>query len=403
MTPYTTQTYVKRCLLITTAIVSLCGCNHGVPIVNLGIDDSYVVPRMQLLQLDTALPGVKYCWIDEQGAIVGNQKSFTFVSATTGTFKFRVEVSRDEETIQQEFTITVIPEEIEYSPYIAEVLDYHPAPGQFINTMPQYVAGDTYEDILFKCNEEICGDSRGTVSLGAFGGYLTFRFDHTVVNVAGENDFSIFGNAIYQTAASAPRKGGSCEPGIVMVSLDLNKNGIPDDPWYELNGSEHYNPLTVRSVTVRYSQPDPNREIIANGNIADENYIGWSSSIGDSGHIAKNIYHHQDYFPKWENTETLTFSGTSLPRNSEDPSGIGSYFILYAFDWGYADNHPNSRQELCSFDISNAIDSNGLPVYLPGADFIRVYTGILQSCGWIGETSTEITQARDLHIPDKSL
>ena len=35
---------------------------------------------------------------------------------------------------------------------------------------------------------------------------------------------------------------------------------------------------------------------------------------------------------------------------------------------------------------------------LPGADFIRVYTGILQYCGNMGETSTELSKALDLHI-----
>ena len=32
-------------------------------------------------------------------------------------------------------------------------------------------------------------------------------------------------------------------------------------------------------------------------------------------------------------------------------------------------------------------------------DFIKVYTGVCQSCGRIGETSTEVAGARDLH-PD---
>ena len=38
------------------------------------------------------------------------------------------------------------------------------------------------------------------------------------------------------------------------------------------------------------------------------------------------------------------------------------------------------------------------PVHLPGVDFIRVYTALNQYCGWIGETSTEIFMARDMHI-----
>ena len=51
------------------------------------------------------------------------------------------------------------------------------------------------------------------------------------------------------------------------------------------------------------------------------------------------------------------------------------------------------------FDIGWAVDPETRePVHLPGVDFIRVYTALNQYCGWIGETSTEIFMARDMHI-----
>ena len=72
--------------------------------------------------------------------------------------------------------------------------------------------------------------------------------------------------------------------------------------------------------------------------------------------------------------------------------------MLYSFDWGYVDNHPNEYEELNSFDISWAVDAFGNSVCLPGADFIRVYTGVNQYCGWIGESSTEVAGFQDLHL-----
>jgi len=54
--------------------------------------------------------------------------------------------------------------------------------------------------------------------------------------------------------------------------------------------------------------------------------------------------------------------------------------------------------DLNSFDISWAVDVAGNPVELPGVDFIRVFTGVNQYCGWLGETSTELSRAQDLHI-----
>ena len=127
-------------------------------------------------------------------------------------------------------------------------------------------------------------------------------------------------------------------------------------------------------------------------------YIGWSDNIGKSGFIAKNIFHNQDYFPKWINSDEITFSGSLLSNNAEDISGNGSYYVLYSFPWGYVDNHPNEYEDLNSFDISWAVNADGVHVELPGVDFIRVYTGVNQYCGWLGETSTELSRAQDLHI-----
>ena len=100
----------------------------------------------------------------------------------------------------------------------------------------------------------------------------------------------------------------------------------------------------------------------------------------------------------WTDADELTFTGTCLPSNGIDLSGTGRYYVLYAFDWGYVDNHPNDYPDLNSFDIGNAVDASGHKVDLPGADFIRVYTGLNQYCGWLGETSTELSRARDLHV-----
>ena len=90
-------------------------------------------------------------------------------------------------------TVDVLHEEVEFSPYIATVTEYCPAPGQFVNEMPRYDEGDTAEDMARKAGECISGTNDVMISLGAYGGYVTFAFDHTVVNLPG-NDFRIWGN-----------------------------------------------------------------------------------------------------------------------------------------------------------------------------------------------------------------
>lgn len=381
---------------ITTS--ALYGCSDEIPMVNLGIDDVYYIPRMQKLDLHPALTGEKYEWYVD-GELVSKSKDYIFLEYKEGTYNLELKILDPNTPYDFSFTINVLHEEVEYSPYISKVYEYCPAPGQFINEMPRYEEGDTYETILQKAEESISGTNDIMISLGGYGGYVTFGFDHTVINIPGEKDFRIWGNAFYELL-NPDQRGGSAEPGIVMVSYDTNCNGLPDDEWYELAGSEYYKAETRHNYTITYRRPDPDRipEEDDSGFLDDINYIPWSDSDGASGHMAKNTFHNQSYYPLWIKADNISFTGTRLAPNGIDLSGTGRYYVLYAYDWGYVDNHPNEYDELNSFDISWAVDSEGNKVHLPGVDFVRVYTGLNQYCGWLGETSTELSRAQDLHI-----
>ena len=381
---------------ITTS--ALYGCSDEIPMVNLGIDDVYYIPRMQKLDLHPALIGERYEWYVDD-VCVSHEKDYIFLAAEEGCYRLEFKIIDSETPYDFKFDIHVLHEEVEYSPYISKVYEYCPAPGQFINEMPRYEEGDTYETILQKAEESISGTNDIMISLGGYGGYVTFGFDHTVINIPGEKDFRIWGNAFYELL-NPDQRGGSAEPGIVMVSYDTNCNGLPDDEWYELAGSEYYKAETRHNYTITYRRPDPDRilEEDDSGFLDDINYIPWSDSDGASGHMAKNTFHNQSYYPLWIKADNISFTGTRLAPNGIDLSGTGRYYVLYAYDWGYVDNHPNEYDELNSFDISWAVDSEGNKVHLPGVDFVRVYTGLNQYCGWLGETSTELSRAQDLHI-----
>lgn len=293
------------------------------------------------------------------------------------------------------------------SPYINRVYEFRPAPGQFTNLLPEYEANDTEEDMRSKAEEAIANDNQGMISLGGWGGYVVFGFDHMVVNVAGEYDLKILGNAFFANAnpnTSAPI-GGSAEPGIVMVSYDTNGNGIPDDEWYELAGSEYNDPRTVHNYTQTYyrtpedhvATPDPKKKVLI-----DTTYVEWRNSLNEVGYVVKNSYHRQAYYPEWIEEETMTFTGTRCRPNGIDESGNGSYYVQYMFDWGYVDNMPNSTDKVphpSEFNLEWAVDADGQPVTLKGIHFIKVYTAVNQQNGHLGECSTEVMGAEDLH-PD---
>lgn len=287
------------------------------------------------------------------------------------------------------------------SPYLTRVLEFVPAPGQFIHEIPEYEAGETAEDMRQRAEAYLANNGCSMVSLGGFGGYITVGFDHTIANVPGEYDFKVLGNAFYADANPKPgsKPGGSCEPGVIQVSYDANGNGLADDIWYEIAGSEYNNPQTIKNYELTYYRPDPNKQPVkdeSQPHYSDVEYMRWSDNLGNEGYIGKTVYHTQAYFPEWLVGDRVTFRGTRLPDNGVNESSDGSYFVLYAFDYGYADNHPNNS-DLSNIKIDWAVDESGAPANLAGVDFIRIHTGVHQQNGWLGECSTEILGVTDLH------
>lgn len=274
-----------------------------------------------------------------------------------------------------------------YSPYVTRVYEYRPAPGQFVNKLPKYETGDTPESMARKAEEAIRENRGGLISLGGFGGYLVAGFDHTIKNVAGKNDFSVLGNA----------HTGNSEPGIVMVSVDSNKNGLPDDRWYELAGSEYSNEGTIHDYRITYYKPDEDKTALPHETLSyvtDKTYIRWSNNRYEDGYLYKTEFHRQSYYPLWIDGEELRFAGSRLPDNQTIRDEV---YTLFPYDWGYADNVPNNQSNI-QFDIDWAVDEEGNQVQLPGIDFIKIYTAVHQFNGSIGESSTEVSGIIDLHL-----
>lgn len=291
------------------------------------------------------------------------------------------------------------------NPFISRVVEYCPAPGQFVNELPKIKEGDDIEAVLASCTRSLANDKGELVHLGGFGGYITLAFDHRIKNREGR-DFMVWGNAF---RADLNKSRGNSEPGAVMVMVDENGNGLPDDgQWYELKGSGYDLPETIKNYKITYYRPDPNKAStkapVKPGHpdyVVDDSYIKWIDSEGDSGYIEKNIYHDQSYWPLNRlDEDTITFTGTLLTNVAIDESGVGRYWTYRIWDYGYVDNLPNNEEE--GFDIDWAIDGDGNPVKLDGIDFVRIYCCANVQAGWIGELSTEIMTAWDLNLLDEN-
>lgn len=288
-----------------------------------------------------------------------------------------------------------------------EVLEYCPAPGQFVNVLPEVEEGMTRAQVLKAC-EEVLSQNGYLVHLGTYGGYITVRFDHPVENKRG-SDILIKGNGMYSASDPVYGKntiGGSIEPGIVYVGVGDDVNTAQ---WYELAGSEYYT-TQCHDFSITYHKPTAEKgDHSMAGSIYDE-YIKYECSWTDkdgtprdsTGYHPKLSAHRQTYWPMWETADKLTFSGGLLPRNAVKYDVDGKdYWVQYRYSedaYGYVDACPANDLLYSSFDIDWAVDKNGKHVALDHIDFIRVATGVFQYCGLIGETSTEIDKFEDLHL-----
>ena len=197
------------------------------------------------------------------------------------------------------------------------------SPGQFVNAIGGWGDG-----------------SLGGISLGAWGGFNIYKFDHSVEKGSGR-ELRITGNAFE----------GWSEPGVVWVMQDENGNGLPDDTWYELKGSHTLLPQTRRRYAVTY--------------VRESSAVSWKDNYGGIGTLGG--------WPAGA-PSPMTFVGTGLP---------GPYTQVWS---GYVDVNDTPL-----FSLSNAIQADGTPVSLSYIDFVKVQTSLNVWAGIFGEISTELT------------
>ncbi|MBR4996082.1 MAG: PKD domain-containing protein [Alistipes sp.] len=346
--------------------------------------------------------GITYCWqVVGEDEVVGTDSCFVFTAESVGEYAITASASIEKEegevTLTREFTVTVYDQGAFYRAKDAsskadwnKVYDYTPAPGQFINetktggfdgtqTTPE--AAIAYAEARMSEVDRDGNPYPNWVSLGGFGGYIVVGFDHSIDN-SGDYDLGILGNSF----------SGSSEPGIVWVMQDENGNGLPDDTWYELAGSETGKAETIQNYAVTYYRPTgPGMP------------VQWTDNQGNSGEVdyLKQFHRQEYYYPLWVEADSYTLTGTCLEARNYDASGNGSYWVNAEYDWGYVDNfsyldrltdgaNSDASANANHFKISNAIDFECQPIVLEYIDFVKVQCAVNAKSGWLGEVSTEV-------------
>jgi hypothetical protein len=270
--------------------------------------------------------------------------------------------------------------------FIAQVIEHVPAPGQLINTALWGSPSSA---------ESLVGGVDGHLSLGSYGGYVVFKFDQPVVNHPDHPfgvDFTIFGNA-YQDWS---------EPAVVWVMKDENQNGLPDDTWYELAGSDYFFSTTRKNYKLTWVNP---AEPVA----AD---VYWFDNHGAYGNIFANTFYTQPYYPLYDsfpavNPVLYQLNGTSIVPALDSTNS--AMMKSYRRTFGYADNRQRGAAPYTlpgnpytsetenaggdGFDLHWAVDSLGNYVDLDTAHFVKVQNAVLANAGVLGEVSTEVSGA----------
>lgn len=355
------------------------------------------------------IPGEFTLWVDGTNTITVDGVTVTSTYVSTGNYAFTISPKASGNTTivavsgGVTYTITCGPKQATTSGV---------APSSVVSYLPigQFAQSSGWGSSVGKFTN---GYASTGVSLGAFGGYIEFKFNDGITNDP-ENpygvDFVVYGNAF----------NGNPEAGAVQVSED----GIT---WYELAGSRYYDGNfnftgttvankfskaytgTLNNATITYdgsTLSQINATVAANGANKIDNKLlissyGWWPTvakgypmIGSHNNAGSNVQvSHSD--------TALTFSGLTLIPDSDDTA-------YYAF--GYADVTPNGSPATYGdavnpytpyasgktggdgFDLEWAVDiSTRLPIDVTGKTFryVRVYSAVLDN-GTFGETSTEV-------------
>ena len=230
----------------------------------------------------------------------------------------------------------------------------------------------------------------GLLSLGNFGGYVTFYLADGLTdnpNNAYGVDFYVNGNAFKDTSTGTGL--GSMEPGQVWVS----ENG---STWYALAGSEHYEASTIWNYSVTYTKTE------TGGTSWSDNYGNTDATTHGRSFAwpSAQVYTLND-LPK---QDSFTLTGILLPCVDGTITGTDNFNAFSkGGKFGYVDmlvngtanpylNNADYSNASSGFDLAWAVDGAGNPVDVSGMTFhyVKVVTASNIMAGSANEKSTEV-------------
>jgi len=302
---------------------------------------------------------------------------------------------------------------IDITPFAVRVVDYSPAPGQWVND-------PDFDDPTVALGAPsgagvISGAAPSIVTLGGFGGSITLAFDHTVeddpLNPFGI-DAIVFGNAFWVggTVFDADPNRHWAECATIEIALDVNRNGRPDPAeWFLIPGSHITNPSaryhtqtwdddtaddTFPPLLEYWIPPDMTGEWTTSGFLLPADIFALPAVDNPSAQFGiEGIFGYAEYSP------TLILGDMDADDSVDDPFIAPEDFYTVPDDPFEVGMTPGCGGG-DGFDIAWAVyPSTGRPSRLTGFDFIRITTAVDAVFGELFELSAEIDAVADV-APD---
>ncbi|MBV7530893.1 PKD-like domain-containing protein [Chitinophaga sp. sic0106] len=340
--------------------------------IGLTIADKLEVPMGKVLDIIPAVAGPErndytYQW-SIGDSVIGRQRGLSFISPAAGTYELNLRATAGKQTATTTRSITVTPAQYVQNAY--QVLEYAPAPAKnhnwaIIGTAEFWKFGHEYQlpynEFLVKATA-IRKDNVGpSLVIGSWGGYATFKFDHTVANAPGKPDLEL-------TATFS-----KLDQPAVYVAYDRNKNGKPDeDEWFEVKNDDYgledmpdyqimftytKTETDAKRIYTYYTWKD-NQEKPAQGEMLTNKTF--TSSMTDAG-----TFSSRGFFPG--------LSMTDIPNKK----------VMMLDGWQSSFTRKGKRitknltgappfSQKLNIDIDMAVNAKGERVQLPGIDFVKV-------------------------------
>lgn len=305
------------------------------------------------------------------------------------------------------FSVVNVP--VSASDFATAVINFTPAPGQFINdpnfSDPSRAIGPPAGGGLFGA------DNSKLVSLGGFGGSITLAFSAPVtddpLNPWGL-DAIVYSNAFY--AGTNPNR-RFAEAAVIEIARDANHNALADDPWFLIRAPGI--PATPNSAQQSQLWDDNPSTPAPPANLdwypAAPAFPAWPASYITTTIRLPSLFEVivlqnplglsatlESHYALADLSPTLLLGDTNADDTVDNPA-INPADFYTAPDNPFVVGVTPGSGGGDSFDIAWAVDAaTGALANLPSFDFIRITTAVHRVDPLLGEMSSEISAVADV-------